>query len=362
MRGGWPFKLAMHPGETLSSFLARSAFAHGSRPYGFCNLFFPGVPIWNRDIDRSATDSLLQSIESASGTPISTLRDGCLTNTERVLCGGEPRCNGNVPLLLSLGVFHRTRKRHGTQYCSECLREARPWIRQVWRFGFVLACPVHETPLFDACPTCDAPYIPHRSPTTDFSTCWRCSAALNSVASCFRIPKRLLELQSQLLDLLALDTGARKAEPPASAIELHALRSLIAVMTAAPIVQDVRRAIGLPPVVAASSSRRTFEHMRWRERFVVLESLEAWIRNWPESFRVGASAAGLTLRSFARCRAVGALAEEISRLPPGRTRIHSMEPLIHTRALRRLRRRDLSAYRTRRAEVLLSLVVARATK
>src|SRR5438270_13914666 len=98
--GGWPFRLNLHPGELLSSYLVRSAHAHGSKPYIFCNLFWPKRAIWNRDIDRDPDPDWLKDLSWKSGVPLpeleeSALRGYCLRLRSRLLKSGD------TPLLLS---------------------------------------------------------------------------------------------------------------------------------------------------------------------------------------------------------------------------------------------------------------------
>ena len=81
-----------------------------------------------------------------------------------------------------------------------------------------------------------------------------------------------------------------------------------------------------------------------------------WMSDWPNAFHIGARAAGLTRRSFARAIPSPAVAEEVKRLPTGIARDRSWVPVLDEPVLRRLRRQDPAAYRQLRARRILLAV------
>jgi len=201
--GHWRVQVASADGEILSSYLARSADAHGLSPYRFFAFFLPNIPIWNRDIDRSASDPLLAQIAAHSGLTVEQLSSMTLRKAEASFKGesrGGSLC-GISPWINSLGIFHRDRRRHGMQYCAECLKVDRAFKRE-WRLSFVTVCPIHESPLADCCTHCDAPVMFHRNDTfgPNCRECGRSFAGHGSTG----IPKREFD-QRQMLQAFCLD-------------------------------------------------------------------------------------------------------------------------------------------------------------
>lgn len=113
----WPLRITPYPDEILSSFLVRAAFVHGQMPYGFCSFWWPGRPVWNRDLDRGEDGAWLHDLGSiARLQPVQV----------RTLTLDEPRRrfrarSGDTPLILSAGIYHRTRTTHANQVCPRCV-------------------------------------------------------------------------------------------------------------------------------------------------------------------------------------------------------------------------------------------------
>ncbi|WP_367275050.1 TniQ family protein [uncultured Bosea sp.] len=126
----WTFKLRPKPDELLSSWLCRVAHAHGMTPHAFLALHWPGMEIWTRDIDRSADDGWLREVASRSGLPFDAVTALTLKPLMPILAGGRRRdfSRGDAPLVLSAGVFHRSRVRHALQFCPFCVAEEDPHV------------------------------------------------------------------------------------------------------------------------------------------------------------------------------------------------------------------------------------------
>lgn len=158
---GWVAHPHMRRGEALSSWLARYAWANGLSPHSFTRTTFGEVAVWNRDIDRTATEEMLRAAGRLPGaTPVqlaaSVMRGyaGKVFDFEFI---GAPY----IPWITPAGIYHRIRRHHGTAYCPRCLRDC-SYARLDWRLAWMVHCPRHERPLLDACPRCDAPFVFHR--------------------------------------------------------------------------------------------------------------------------------------------------------------------------------------------------------
>lgn len=360
--GRWAFRLPPLEGELLSSCLARNAYAHGTAPQRFLELFWPREAMWNRDFDRNpaalgrpgkAGVDWLAEIAERLGVSADVVRRATLQEWREALAGERLPSRGDTPLLLSAGVHHRARRLHGLQYCPECLGEGTAHYRRTWRLGFVVACEAHGHALVDSCPHCDAPVVPHRAPTR-LTDCHACGAALTRAGGGKRVPDVAIRLQRGLLALLD-GAGEARVGPWTTRDAFVGVRTLLAVSAARPVHQALRNVLRLGAAVFPDAERLRFERLRVGLRAACLETAAAWADDWPASFREGAFAAGLTRCSFARAHLDGALAAEVARLPAGATRRHpTYVPLLEDPVLRRLRRCNPSAYRAARARCILS--------
>ncbi|MFC0154178.1 TniQ family protein [Xanthomonas dyei] len=159
----WPAHPKPLPDELLTSWIARVAKANGLKLQTFCDrVFGKEHQLWNRDIDRSAPDWLLDTLARHSGTPT----DVVLHTTLGVYRGRlfrERHSSGQLRWILPMGIYHRTRRRFGLQFCPQCLADdAEPYFRTCWRVAVLTFCPKHQLYLYDRCPNCSAPVAFHR--------------------------------------------------------------------------------------------------------------------------------------------------------------------------------------------------------
>jgi len=361
--GRWTFRLPPLEGELLSSCLARNAFAHGTTPQRFLELFWPRAAMWNRDFDRDPAalrrpgetgSDWVAEIAGRLGIPLETVRRATLQEWRIMLGGARLPDRGDTPLLLSAGVHHRTRRLHSLQYCPDCLREPPAHYRRAWRLGFTVTCERHGCALSDACQNCGVPVIPHRT-LARITDCHACGTSLTRADRGGRVPDGVARLQHGLTALLD-GVGRAQVGPWTDRHAFSGVRALLAVSAARPVQQELRDTLGLEAAPSLPSAQRLrFEQSRVAVRIASLETVAAWTEDWPTSFREGAGVARLTQCSFARVRSNGLLAAEVARLPDGiKRRRPAYVPVLDDPALRRLRRRDPSAYRLARAERILS--------
>ena len=338
--GGWTRRLPPLPGELLTSCLARNAHAHGSSPYRFLALFWPRDPVWERDFDRhpralgragEARPDWLADIAGKLQVPVATIEAATLQGLRQVLSGGRAGATGDTPLLLSAGVYHRTRRCHALQFCPDCLSEGTPHYRRVWRIGFVVACEVHGDRLLrDACPHCDASVVPHRSMTLSMTDCHACGQSLTARRAEDRgrqLPDGSLSLQRALLALTAGEAGVRVG-PWSDRAAFDGVRALIAVSAPRIVHAALRDALGLPPASVPGRGRLRFEEAQTAARVAWLETVAALLADWPRLFRASAHGARITQRSFARRQSPAALAAEVGRLPDGIRRDRTWVPVL----------------------------------
>lgn len=120
------------------------------------------MPIWNRDIDRHPSAELVDTLSRHTGQTSTAIRSLTLGAYEGLLYDTLPML-GNVRFVLPMGIFHRTRRHAGMQYCPACIRESRtPYYRKRWRLALYAVCDYHGLLMVERCPECSAPVAYHR--------------------------------------------------------------------------------------------------------------------------------------------------------------------------------------------------------
>lgn len=366
--GTWTRRLSPLPGELLTSCLARNALAHGTSPTRFLSLFWPREQPWSVDLDRDlpglrtrggaqAGGGWPDMLADALGVPRAAVLDATLDGYRRAVTGRAPNARGRTPLVLSAGLAAQKRRLHALQFCPTCLSEGIPHFRRGWRLAFAVGCPRHGRPLEDACPRCGAAVAPHRTATARITDCHACLRPLlvRPGAVERQVAAPVAALQAALTDLLS-GPGSAAIGPWTDWAAFDGVRCLIGFAATRAVYPDLRRGLGLPGADLPSGVRLYLEDLRVDARTVVLETVAAWLSDWPAGFHAGAAAAGLTQRSFSRLRTPPELAAEVAKLPAGRRRDNAWRPVLEEPVLKRLRRRDPARYRMIRAERILAEV------
>ncbi|UNK42457.1 TniQ family protein [Luteimonas sp. S4-F44] len=340
----WPLPVEPLEEELLSSFLVRAAQQHGLSPYRFCAFHFPGVPVWNRDIDRSASDSLIAALGVKAGLPTTRVAQMTLCGAEAKLSKGAAR--GSAHWINRVGIYHRLRRGWGLQYCPDCLAE-RPVLCQAWRMSFMVVCSRHQRLLQDACPHCDAPLAIHRQ-MLSMQLCHHCSRVLGRIPQDASVPiDTLLRAQSYFERALHGGTGEIGGQAVCREDLFQGARVLASML-----------APRLPlPRAPAGQRRRSFELARVQPRAnVVLRVAEA-LASWPLELKRIAKEQNLTQRSFVRSSLPDWLRSAVEELPAGRAR-HSLPKKRHAlRAKLEYDRRRSMDWRTTRAALLWEAAV-----
>ena len=168
--------------ELFSSWLFRLAAINYTKAHTFCRFHLPGQNIWNRDIDRLVPDVMIERLALLTEIPFGVIYQTTLRSYEKLLFD---QCNATTrqKWVLTLGVYHRTWKNNGLQFCPICLTNDKvPYFRKQWRLGLLVACPKCQTLLHDCCPVCNTPITFFRSDVgfkfsiapQDITTCWQC--------------------------------------------------------------------------------------------------------------------------------------------------------------------------------------------
>jgi hypothetical protein len=123
---------------------------------------WPGMQIWNRDIDCSGSQALINDVAYGTGTSLNAAYRSHLTSLNGVLFEASTALT-NPQWVLRLGVWHRSRKAFGQQFCPICLaNDPIPFYRITWRLAWATTCLDHGCRLNDCCEKCGHPVIPYR--------------------------------------------------------------------------------------------------------------------------------------------------------------------------------------------------------
>lgn len=352
----WAFQIQPLADELLSGYLCRVAFAHGASPYGFYALHFGDSAWWARDIDRGVVRRHEFAIADQAGISVeqirsTTLRDWLERLTPSTYLSRHPAAV--TPWINAVSVFHRMRRQHALQFCSQCLKETGV-VQKQWRVSFVVLCPRHRLTLQDGCPRCDAPFIPHRAVRRIYR-CHVCHESLaeqpSSVQASMDASNSLLQFQAQLLAGLSMPNPSDPASHERT--DLLGLRQLMSVLFTEPYAKRVYECLGVPYSEVAKPHPR-MELARHPHRMQALAGCHALMAEWPQSFRSLAEKLNITQRRFSLQLPWSTwLADEVARLPAGTVRSSSIKSPDMEAELAQLHKDRPLNWRAERASIMI---------
>lgn len=160
----WPIHLHPKSDELLSSWLVRLAHGHGMKAESFTHLIFGGDRrVWNRDIDRSGPDWLIETLAVQTATPVKQAKATAFKHVYEGKLYTQHTETGALKWITLVNVHSQNRKAHGQHFCPQCLAEDEtPYFRKAWRVALYTFCPKHNIMMHDRCPECGAPVVFHR--------------------------------------------------------------------------------------------------------------------------------------------------------------------------------------------------------
>lgn len=285
------------PDELLSSWLTRLAHSHLIKTYTFGRMLFPGVNVWNTDLDRSAPEGILQTLAIRTGTPLEQVQQTVLRRYEDKL---YLRHNGNnvAKWILPLGIYHRTRRYYGLLFCPRCLRKdgAVPYFRTHWRLALAQVCTSCGVYLHDRCPDCERPVTFFRVelgrqwavPDTPISHCFYCGLDLATVRTKVA-PAYVKAAQVEWERILREGWNHEVFYPHQYFNVLHQLAKTL--VSTRPASVALQRAVdiqtGWSPLEEDESVRKyrtPFELLPMRVRGGVIRQAQWLLTDWPNRF------------------------------------------------------------------------------
>lgn len=299
----WPVHLKPKPDELLSSWLCRLTMAHGQKLHSFCSIVWPGKAIWNRDIDKSTDETIVNVLSEKTSTPLESVRKTLLASFEGILYESHS-LYGPLPWILPVGVYHRTRLQFGLQYCSQCLAEdTEPYFRCKWRLAFIVVCERHKIELSDRCPECRASVNFHRNELGNFKKlapdsmvhCYRCGFDLRKVKARSRQPPPVssaeVEYTLRLLTMLThVSANINQSLTVYPLLYFAGLRQVMAVLAMRhERIERLRHAISTKRGVEnyscdGATQSLDLQERNVRERRQLLGLTRCIMEDWPNNF------------------------------------------------------------------------------
>lgn len=294
------------PDELLTSWMVRLAFSNGFALHTFySNLLGYRAPIWNRDSDRHPPSALLDCLSTATGRPVEELRRLTLGCYEGFIFEHFV-VSGDVPFLLPTGLYHRTRRRAGIQFCPICLKlDLVPYYRRHWRLALSTVCTAHDCFLEQMCPSCGSPIVFHQHgigrskhiAENALSICSKCSFRLGDTQPRFSGCANSEAGQLLLSVTRAVDSGDWNGtfqRLPLSLSFFTGLRILLGLICGrhgSRLRVVLSEAIGLEIIPVAHLD---FEYQSLEMRYALLLAATALLVQWPARFHEACSLAKLT--------------------------------------------------------------------
>lgn len=305
----------------MSSWMVRLAFANGYPLHTFyaCLLGYRGA-IWNRDVDRHPAPALLETLAHHTGQTKIALHAMTLAAYEGVIFEHLPHI-GNAAWILPVGVFHRTRRRAGLQFCPRCLEgDSIPYYRRSWRLALYAMCERHLCVMQESCPQCKATVAFYRHgigrgkevSLQALRLCHECGFDLSQAPSFIPAWPDIRSLNNFKKILGKFELGCLPFELNTSPFGIpyfQGVRVLVSVIrgrNGLRLRQLLSRAIGVDLGQFALRSGLDFEYLTAAERLIFLLTVTWLMEEWPVRF-----VAMCTEANFTRSR----LAEEVSALP-----------------------------------------------
>jgi hypothetical protein len=252
----------------------------------FCHLIWPGRQLWNRDLDALADTAFVSQLAELTGCDFERAWQTSLRSLSGTVFE-EVQVTGPTRWILPLGIYHRTRRRAGQQWCPACLQEdAHPYYRRSWRLAFSTTCSIHESLLADRCHACAQPATPHR---TEDPRCHECGTDRRDHPSRSADPAAL-DLERRMRSL-AENTSMHciDLDCPHPLAFFSLIRQVLAIVTANPRAARLRSAIcashgGDPQAPVFASKPLTLESLPVGERHRMMAIAARLLSNWPDNF------------------------------------------------------------------------------
>jgi TniQ len=276
--------------------------------HSFSSAILPGRELWARDVDAHAESDVLTALSRLTGVPLSRVKESSLQSLSGILFEGD---SAAMPLVTSVGVFHRRRTRFGQQVCVPCI-ETMGYLKKEWRLSVSFVCTEHGHALIDRCPHCEAPIELFRRELgdvrrTDCSIVPECTSCGKRwrTRDAPRVGIAAIQAQRGYLDALK-NGGIVVGNRPVAAVPFFAgVRVLASALLFGRKAKAFRQRVGVLTSRWALSRLSPcevtcVEQVPCSTRREVFTSIARLLPNWPEPFVTAATSAEMWLSSWTR--------------------------------------------------------------
>lgn len=250
-----------------------------------------GVCVLTRDIDGQSNPIVWKGLAIANGIS----EEKAFATTVASMKGAifeKHVPNGKTKWLLRLGIFHRSRRLFGQQFCPHCLSsDAVPYYRLQWRFAFSTVCTIHKNMLLDRCQACGHSVEFHRT-DPDKQTivqCFNCQRRLDR-QSTERASTSLLQLQEYLDSARKNRHTLFSSQADYTSVDLFAIYSqLLRIVSTGSRSQRLRDVLASlygfdPAPVKFRTEAREYESLNLRSRAHLATMCAPLLLEWPDRF------------------------------------------------------------------------------
>lgn len=269
------------PDEILSSWIARTAYAHHTHPQTFLNLHFDNSHFnWRLNFDASVSDQEIEILAQKSGFSYNTIYEMTLRSYEGYL----------QEAIIPIGNNRLITKQQN--FCPVCLREdSFPYFRKSWKVLLLPICLQHQCYLHEGCPSCKSKIklVDMHNNKDTFVFCHKCGCDLTK-ATKLTVPKLLSPAIRQIRHVQSiLEKGYTVLDKKAiySFLFFEVFIQLTKVMLTYKKTSALDYEVNIAKFakkIQFSQSRPIIEQLSTRQLLLILASIMGLFKNYPHVF------------------------------------------------------------------------------
>lgn len=269
------------PDEILSSWIARTAYAHHTHPQTFLNLHFDNTHFnWRLNFDASVSDQEIEVLSKKSGLLFTKIYEMTLRSYEGYL----------QEAIIPIGNNRFITKQQN--FCPSCLREDPfPYFRKSWKILLLPICFKHQCYLHEYCPSCKSKIrlVNMHNNKQPFVFCHKCGYDLRKARKS-TVPKQLSSAIRKISHIkFILGRGYIVLDKKA----IHSFLFFEVFVQLAKVIITYMRVSTLDyeANIASFTKKRRFskarpaiEQLSTRQLLLVLTSIMGLFKNYPHEF------------------------------------------------------------------------------
>lgn len=208
-----PVRTPFFQGESITSWLVRSALNQGCDTLTFSSYYWSDFRMWVYDVDKGfnrINEAIHDDFAVLAQTERGVFDENNLLSQLSNFADVSSADNINNKWTLPLSKRNR-RSRIGYNFCPLCLAEDEvPYLRLKWRFSWYVYCERHTIAMETDCFNCGTPYQPNMIPAElrHINYCPNCQKQLNeSYLKNLLVEPNAFKLQEQALTVIAENKG-----------------------------------------------------------------------------------------------------------------------------------------------------------